>query len=50
MVAALADLLASGAFTPVIDRTYPLERIVEAHEYVDAGHKSGNVIVTVDGG
>jgi NADPH:quinone reductase-like Zn-dependent oxidoreductase len=43
----LTQLWESGEFRPVIDRTYPLERIVEAHRYVDQGHKKGNVIVTV---
>src|SRR5256884_1278427 len=43
----LKDLAASGAFRPVIDRRYPLDEIVEAHRYVDLGHKKGNVIVTI---
>lgn len=43
----LADLAASGKYRPVIDRTYPLDQIVEAHRYVDAGHKKGNVVVVV---
>jgi NADPH:quinone reductase-like Zn-dependent oxidoreductase len=44
---ALKDLAESGAFRPVIDRRYTLDEIVEAHRYVDLGHKKGNVIVTI---
>ena len=38
----------SGAFKPVIDRTYPFARIVDAYAYVDAGHKKGNVVLTLE--
>lgn len=43
----LAELAAAGAYKVVVDRRYPLERIAEAHRYVDTGRKKGNVIVTV---
>jgi NADPH:quinone reductase-like Zn-dependent oxidoreductase len=42
----LAELAASGALKPVIDRTYPLARIADAHAYVDTGRKRGSVIIT----
>jgi len=44
----LAGLAEAGKFKPVIDRAYPFDEIVEAHRYVDAGHKRGNVIVTLE--
>ena len=43
----LQKLADEGELRPVIDRTYPLSQIVEAHRYVDGGHKKGNVVVTV---
>lgn len=43
----LAELAASGTFVPVIDRSYPLEQIVDAHRYVDLGRKKGSVVVTL---
>lgn len=46
----LADLAASGAFKPLIDSTYPLENVAEAHASVDTGHKRGSVVVTVGSG
>ena len=42
-----ADLLEMGKFKAVVDRCYPLDDIVEAHRYVDTGHKRGNVIITI---
>jgi NADPH:quinone reductase-like Zn-dependent oxidoreductase len=40
-------VIGDGYLKPVVDRVYPLEQIVEANEYVDTGHKRGNVVVRV---
>lgn len=48
MVRDIRQLVDSGDFTPLIDRRYPLDRIVEAYRYVETGQKVGNVVITLD--
>jgi NADPH:quinone reductase-like Zn-dependent oxidoreductase len=43
----LRELIRQGRLRIVIDRSYPLSEIVDAHRYVDSGHKVGNVVITV---
>ena len=44
----LAGLVEDGRFEPVIDRCYPFDQAAEAHRYVEAGHKRGNVVLLLD--
>ena len=46
-VALLAELMGSGAFRPVIDRTYPLDEVVDANRYVETERKVGNVVLRI---
>jgi NADPH:quinone reductase-like Zn-dependent oxidoreductase len=43
----LKGLIEAGEYRPVIDRTYPLEDVIEAHRYVETQQKVGNVVLTL---
>jgi NADPH:quinone reductase-like Zn-dependent oxidoreductase len=46
-VETLAAMVEAGAYRPVIDRTYPLDEVIEATRYVETGQKTGNVVLAV---
>ena len=48
MVRHVRELIESGQFKPVIDRTYRLDQIVEAYRYVETGQKTGNVVISLE--
>ena len=47
-VSYLGNLAKQGKFKPLIDRTYPLDQIVEAYNYVETKQKVGNVVLKID--
>lgn len=47
LVKHIKGLIESGAFKPLIDRSYPLEEIVDAYRYAETGQKVGNVVISV---
>jgi NADPH:quinone reductase-like Zn-dependent oxidoreductase len=48
-VVLVKELIEAGRYRPVIDRSYPLEAIVDATKYVETGQKTGNVVLTLNG-
>ena len=43
----LREMFEAGTITSVIDRTYPLEQMADAHRYVELGEKTGHLVISV---
>jgi NADPH:quinone reductase-like Zn-dependent oxidoreductase len=44
----ISNLVESGKIKPINDRVYKIDQIIEAHKYVELGHKKGNVAITIE--
>jgi NADPH:quinone reductase-like Zn-dependent oxidoreductase len=47
LLQALTELIVAGNVTPIIDRTFPLSRAADAIRYLEQGHPTGKVVLTV---
>lgn len=45
LLAILINIIEAGHLKGIVDRTYPLDKVVDAHEYIEKGHKTGNVVL-----
>jgi NADPH:quinone reductase-like Zn-dependent oxidoreductase len=43
----MKELIEAGEFRAVVDRSYPMDQVAEAHRYVETWQKAGNVVLTI---